>query len=121
MLGEGILFVFNNENDLLDAIGWSPWAIQGQCLSLKRWDKNSIIADVQFHLVQFWVHIHGLEVDKFSLQNSRKLGECIRNVTEVDDIIGPMGLDRDYLRIKVEIDTNRLLLAGIWYTRTIGE
>lgn len=40
---------------------------------------------------------------------------------DVDDIIGPMVLDRDYLRVKVEIDTNRPLLAGIWYTRTNGE
>lgn len=42
-------------------------------------------------------------------------------VKEVDEILGPMGLDRDYLRVKVEVDTNCPLLAEIWYTRKNGE
>lgn len=67
------------------------------------------------------VQIHGLEVDKFSGQNAKKIGECIRTVIEVDEIIGPMGLDRDFLRVKVEVNTQNPLLADIWYTRTNGE
>lgn len=120
MSGDIILFDFANEQDQLDALDWSPWAIQGQCLSLKKWSQGIRIAEVQFHLVCFWVQIHGLEVDKFSLPNARKLGECIGEVKQIDDILGPMGLDRDYLRVKVEIDTTRPLLAGINYTRTNG-
>lgn len=68
---------------------------------------------MNLNLVNFWVQIHGLEVDKFSSQNARKLGECIGTVMDIDDIVGPMGLDRDYLRVKVEIDTTRPFIAGI--------
>lgn len=71
------------------------------------------IVDVKFNLVQFWVQIHGLEVEKFSKQNAKRLGECIGEVKEVDEIMGPMGLDRDYLRIKIEVDTDKALLAEI--------
>lgn len=55
-----------------DAMGWSLWAIQGHFLSLKKWHKGMRISEVQFHMIQFWVQIHGLEVDKFSKQNSEK-------------------------------------------------
>lgn len=60
-------------------------------------------------------------MDKFSVQNAEKIGECIGKVIDVDDIMGPMGLDRDFLRVKVEVNTQKPILAGIWYTRTNGE
>lgn len=35
----------------------------------------------------------------------------------MNDILGPMRLDRDYVRIKVEVDVVKPPLAGFWYTR----
>lgn len=37
---------------------------------------------------------------------------------KVDDILGSMGLNRDYVRIKVEVDTTKPLIGGFWYTRS---
>lgn len=119
--GEVIPFEFTNENDMYDALDLNPWAIQGNCLYFKKWSKESRISEVQFHILQFLVQIHGLEVNKFSCQNALKLGECIAVVKEVDESIGPMGLDRDYMRVKVEVNSNYPLLARIWYTRMNGE
>lgn len=79
-----------------------------------------MINDIQFHMIQFWIQIHGLEVEKFSKQNAEKICESTGTVIEVGDILGPMGIDRDYLRIKVEIDTMKQLLASFWYTRRNG-
>lgn len=78
------------------------------------------ISDIQFHKIQFWVHIHGLEVDKFSKSNSEKIGRCIRDVIEVDEILGLKRLDRDFIRIKVEVDTKKPLMTGFWYTGRNG-
>lgn len=121
LTGEVILFEFKNDADLQDALDLSPWAIHGTCLSLQKWKEDIKTTEVKFHIVQFWVQIHGLELDKFSVQNARKLGGCIGEVKEIDEIIGPMGIDRDYLRIKVDVDTTCPLLAGIWYTRKNGK
>lgn len=117
MSGEVILFEFDKSEDLEDALDWCPWVIQGNCLSLKRWKLGMRIADVQFHILQFWVQIHGLEVEKFSKQNAERIGESLGNVLEVDDILGLMGLDRDFVRIKVEVDIWKPLQAGFWYRR----
>lgn len=119
--GEVILFEFTNAKDMNDALDLSPWAIHGNCLSLQKWRKEIKIQEVKFQIVQFWVQIHGLELDKFSTQNARKMGGCIGEVKEIDEIIGPMGIDRNYIRVKVDVDTNCPLLAGIWYTRSNGE
>lgn len=35
----------------------------------------------------------------------------------MDEILELMGLYRDYVRIKVEIDTTKPRLEGVWYTR----
>lgn len=42
-------------------------------------------------------------------------------MVEIDSILGPQGLDRDYVRIKVEIDATKALLAGFSYTRRNGK
>lgn len=79
------------------------------------------ITDVQFNKLQFWVQIHGLEVEKFNKQNAERIGESMGNVLEVDEIMGPMGLDRDFVRIKVEVDILKPLQAGFWYRQRNGE
>lgn len=61
---EVILFEFTNEHDMHDALYLSSWAIQGNLLSLQNWRNESRISEVNFHIVQFWVQIRGLEVDK---------------------------------------------------------
>lgn len=71
-------------------------------------------------MLQFWVQIHGLELEKFSEQNVHKIGKSIRKVIEIDGILGLQGLDRDYVRIKVEIDATKALLVGLWYMRRNG-
>lgn len=115
-----ILFKFKNEDAYKDAMDWCSWATHRNCMSLKRWKQGMMINDIQFHMIQFWIQIHGLEVEKFSKQNAEKICERIGTVIEVGDILGPMGIDRDYLRIKVEIDTMKQLLASFWYTRRNG-
>lgn len=70
------------------------------------------ISDIQFNMLQFWVQTHGLELDKFSEQNADKIDKSIGKVIEIDGILGPQGLDRDYVRIKVEIEAPKPLLAG---------
>lgn len=97
MTGEVILFEFEREKELRDALDWCPWAVQGNCLSLKTSQQGMLISDVQFHMLQFWVQIHGLEVDKFSKKNSKIIGGNLGTVLEVDEIMGPMGLDRDFI------------------------
>lgn len=119
--GEVILFEFEKPEDLEDALDWSPWAIQGNCLSLKRWQLGMRMRDVQFYKIQFWVQIHGLEVGKFSKQNAESIGESLGTVLEVDEVLGPMGLDMDFVRIKVEIDARSPLQAGFWYRRGNGD
>lgn len=66
---------FEKEEDQKNALDWCPWAIQGHCLSLKRWQQGKKIYEAQLHMIQFWVQVHGLEVDKFSKQNSERIGE----------------------------------------------
>lgn len=109
--GEVILFKFDKEEDLKDALDWCPWAIQGNCLSLKRWQQGMRITDVQFNMLQFWVQIHELELHKFNKQNSERIKESMGNVLEVDDIMRLMGLDRNFVRIKAEIDIMKPLPA----------
>lgn len=53
--GKVILFEFDKPEDLEDALDWCPWAIQGNCLSLKRWQLGMRMNDVQFYIIQFWV------------------------------------------------------------------
>lgn len=42
------IFEFDGASDMEDALQFSPWAIQGHCLSLKPWEGGMRLKDINF-------------------------------------------------------------------------
>lgn len=72
IMGYVILFKFENEKDHKDVMDWSPWEIQGNCISLNRWQQGMRICGIEFNTIQFWVQIHGLEFNKLTSKTPRE-------------------------------------------------
>lgn len=46
----------------------------GHCLSMRRWAPSIGLKNVDFKMVQFWVQVHELGLEKFSEENAKKKG-----------------------------------------------
>lgn len=70
-------------------------------------------------MVQFWVHVYGLGLEKFNETNAEKIGNKIGKFIETEK--EPEKTIPCYLRIMMEMDANQPLLAGFWWTNLEGK
>lgn len=87
-----MLFEFEEQQDYDDVMDCCPWIIQGHCLSLKIWSEELRIKDVNLLETQFWVQIHGLELEKLNDSNVRLIVQSLGYVIQVDQTLRPEGL-----------------------------
>lgn len=68
--------------------------------------------------IQFWVKIHDLGLEKFSMENAQRIGNSIGEFVEtqkdVDDI------SSSYLRLKVVVNTDKPLMPHFWWKNSQG-
>lgn len=81
----------------------SPWSIQGNCLSLQRWEPSVGLATFDFTKIQLWVQIQYLSLEKFSTENTQRIGNRIGEYIETDREVE--NLSKSYLCLKVVVDT----------------
>lgn len=116
-----MLIEFEQRQDYEEVMDRCPWAIQGQCLSLKSWSGGMRIEDVDFMRTQVWVQIHGLKLDRRNDENAQLISQCIGEMVQIEQTMGPEGLDRSYLHMKMVIDARKPVKTGFWYAQQNGE
>lgn len=85
-------------------------------LVLKALEDGMIVSEINFSRCPIWVQVHGLPVNKMSRQNAETLANDFRS-SAIEDTGGGLLINRSFLRIKVEIDTNLPLPKGFWLRR----
>lgn len=87
-----------------------PWAFMVFMISLKRWDPNKTMNEIDFSKCLFWIQIHNLSILKRSVGNIENIAATIGTLFKIDmeDIDCPF--KRNYVRIRVSVDVNRPLL-----------
>lgn len=71
------------------------------------------LEDVAFHNVQFWIKIHGLELQKLNESNAIIIGKSLGRNARIDSIQGPGGFDKSYFRIILEVDGHKPLVPKV--------
>lgn len=92
---------------------------QRACAEHKKMGSKHRHEDVYFNKVIFWVQIHDLGLEKFSTENAWKIGNQIGQCREIEHDIETT--KKSYMRMKVQIYVNELLMAGLWWTISQGE
>lgn len=88
----------------------SPWAIHAHCLNLKVCHPNQCVTEVDFGILQVWVHVHGLSLGMLNIDNAKhvanSIGKCFELETETDM------QSRGYIRMKTKVRVNEPLTPG---------
>ncbi|KAH7851099.1 hypothetical protein Vadar_007269 [Vaccinium darrowii] len=111
------LFKFDSVEDKLHILKDGPWSIMNNLLVLKGLEDGMIVSEIDFSRCPIWVQIHGLPVDKMSCSNAEIIGRRFGKLLAIEVTGEGLLINRSFLRIKVEIDTNIPLPKGFWLRR----
>lgn len=78
---------------------------------LKRWETNQRMKEVDLSIVPFWIQIDGLSPEQMTVQYALMLEEQISRAKEVDTSIEARRKLRNFVRVRVESNTDEPLLG----------
>nr|POE99712.1 hypothetical protein CFP56_36054 [Quercus suber] len=111
---EVFMFIFHHEANLHKVFEKRPWSIRGRHLVIKKWSSDLTWQEVDFLSSSIWVQIHGLLALWKIEENLRKIGCKVGLVSEVDLVDDPGGAWRRFIRVRVDVDTSKPLLLGVF-------
>jgi hypothetical protein len=94
-----------------------PWNIRGSLLLLKQWSLELAITEIELTHCPFWVQIHGLPRQNMALQNAIMIGKALGKILAPENMDTSGHLRRQFLRVKVDIDTGQALKPGFHLPR----
>ncbi|XP_050145591.1 uncharacterized protein LOC126621231 [Malus sylvestris] len=91
-----------------------PWVVMKQNFSVKRWNQELALEEINMYKVLFWIQIRGVPLYFISENNVRRLAAKIGEFVELKDTAKARG----FLRVKVAVNTSNPLTTGCWLPRT---
>lgn len=98
-----MVFTFEDTDDLSRVLNNSPWNIKGSPLFLKRWENDETYEDIDFLKAAIWVQVHGLPLDKITVENAISIAASLRGLVEVDNMNNMKPCRKSFPRIRVLI------------------
>ena len=68
-------FNFERDEDCARVLSGRPWMIMGFLLMLEKWTPRLMLKELGLNLSPYWVQLHGLPLEGFSVKNILKLGD----------------------------------------------
>ncbi|KAF8413256.1 hypothetical protein HHK36_001232 [Tetracentron sinense] len=119
-LSEDLLwFKFQRREDLLRVKRFEPWAFNNHLLQLRDWEPDMSPQEKVFEDTPFWVQLHGLPLEKHSLEVGLDLGSELGHVLEVHVQPGD-GAKGKFLRIRVLVAVHLPLRYQILVQRSLA-
>ncbi|GMP94414.1 hypothetical protein CsSME_00043880 [Camellia sinensis var. sinensis] len=112
------LFQFSDGDDRNRVLRDCPWSVMGKLLALQPLQTGQTVEEMEFRWCSFWVQVHGLPLNNLTKQNGEILGNRIGRSVQVETHTEGLLLYRNFLRIRVEIDTQQPLPRGLWLQRS---
>ena len=107
-------FSFKMKCLMKKALEEGPWSIMGHCMVLKKWKEDTIVKELEFNEVRFWIQVHNIPLKLLTKWNLEVIRRKIWKVVEVKDPSGSLGIRWGFLRIRVGIRIENALLDGFW-------
>ena len=105
-----LFFVFDDENEAERVLATEPWTYDKHLIIFSHYDGSCPIQNIRFHIVKFWVQIHGLPVNKLNERIAYGIGNNIGEVSRASQFGEVIG--GNFLRIRVGINVTRPLSRG---------
>jgi hypothetical protein len=106
------LFTVSHENHYKNILNKGLWNIRNSLLLLNSWSPALSIDEVKLNLCAFWIQIHGLPLQYMTTLNAIRIGKKLGKILELENDNTDGLICRQFIRIKIEIDTTLPLASG---------
>ncbi|KAF5446422.1 hypothetical protein F2P56_032051, partial [Juglans regia] len=103
------LFTFSSSMEKNRIFQQRPWNFKGYHLVLKEWPPGLSIQEIDLTYSAFWIHICGLPLEMMTIENAIQIGKVLGNLIEIDYAYLPENSVKPFMRIRVEINTEKPL------------
>lgn len=107
-----LLFSFEDCEEYARVLRIRPWIILGFLLMIQERLSFEPIAEVQWRMSPYWIQIHGIFIEGFTDDNILKIGSRIGEVLEFERPIVNNVVVRSFLRIKILVYIDAMLIEG---------
>jgi hypothetical protein len=114
------LFKFSKLEHTTRILAQVTWNVNGALLALQKWSPTATINELTLTKVPFWIQVHGLPLHNMTTKNAIAIGKGLGQFLRVEEFGGVLSTFRSYLRILVEIDSNKPLKPGFEFSRQEG-
>lgn len=109
--------MFNGEEEKQRVRRKEPWFILNHMLSLQEWRRGSVVTEVDFSHVPFWVQLHGIPLGAMSENNAIRIVTQIGDPLEVEEWRVEGCMLRSFMRVRVMVNVRKPLLIECWVPR----
>lgn len=106
-------FAFDREEDCSRIIRGRPWMILGCLLVVEKWKPLLTLKEIELKWSPYWVQLHGLPLEGFSVKNIVRIAGRFGKVLAVEDPFVEGKVTRIFARARVLVDVTKLFLAGV--------
>lgn len=113
------MFAFNFKilEEAQRALQESPWVVKNSLLTLQKKDAYKGGNEIKISTCSFWVQLHNIRQEGRKLSNYWLLGRQIGQVMEVEDPGEGRVVNRNFGRLRIEVDIERPLVSGFYIKR----
>ena len=104
-----VLFIFDNKHEVETILENEPWSFDKHLTVLQRYDKDTIVEELQFNHTSFWVQVHDILV---RFMNQKVVARICSSVGTVIKKSKTKGEGGSFMRVRVRVDITIPLSQG---------
>lgn len=107
-------FAFESAAECRRIMIQAPWSVLGHHLVLKSWDPKITEQEMDFSSTIFWVQVHGLPLDHYTIDNAVDIGKLFEELLEYDLAGNEQAQGFNFIRLKVKLLVDEPLKTGFY-------
>ncbi|KAL0009244.1 hypothetical protein SO802_010746 [Lithocarpus litseifolius] len=96
-----VLFIFDNKLEVENILENEPWSFDKHLMVLQRYDKDTLVEDLQFNQTSFCVQVHGIPVRFMNQKVAEGICNKAGTVIKKSEAEGEGG---SFMRVRVRVD-----------------
>ncbi|KAF7808291.1 kinesin KP1-like isoform X1 [Senna tora] len=112
-----LLFNFKDAETAQRIMNEAPSNVLGKLLCLQKWSPELTLDEVHYCRSPFWIQIHNVPPEGFSMANVERIARKVGDVMEVEKLIINNKIVRGFMRARVMVDITKPLETGYFINR----
>ena len=104
-----VLFIFDNKLEVEIILENEPWSFDKHLMVLQRYDKDTLVEELQFNQTSFWIQVHDIPIRFMNQKVAAGIYSQVGTIIKKSETEGEGG---SFIRVRVRVDITIPLSRG---------